>query len=76
MSEAKHEHTFGWDGQEPMPCACVVATTRNGLYRNVTLDQRGLVYAVNHWDHSPSSGPSSGKLVLVPMSKLLTALSK
>src|SRR6478735_7435931 len=22
MSEVKHEHTFGWDGQEPMPCAC------------------------------------------------------
>src|SRR5262249_34965591 len=54
----------------------VVATTRNGLYRNVALDQRGLVYAVNHWDHSPSRGPSSGKLVFVPTSKLLTALSK
>ena len=22
MSGAKHEHTFGWDGQELMPCAC------------------------------------------------------
>lgn len=22
MSGAKHEHTFGWDGQEPTPCAC------------------------------------------------------
>jgi hypothetical protein len=54
----------------------VVATTRNSLYRNLALDQRGLVYAVNHWDHSPLSGPSSGKLVFVPMAKLLTALSK
>lgn len=22
MSGAKHEHTFGWDGHEPVPCAC------------------------------------------------------
>jgi len=22
MSEAKHEHTFVWDGQELLPCAC------------------------------------------------------
>ena len=22
MSGAKHEHMFGWDGQEPTPCAC------------------------------------------------------
>jgi hypothetical protein len=22
MSEAKHEHTFVWDGQQLLPCAC------------------------------------------------------
>jgi hypothetical protein len=22
MSEAEHEHTFGWDGRELLPCAC------------------------------------------------------
>lgn len=54
----------------------VVATTRNTLYRNLALDQRGLVYAVNHWDHSPNFGPSSGKLVFVPTAKLLAALNK
>ena len=54
----------------------VVGTTRNILYRNLALDQRGLVYAVNHWDHSPFSGPSSGKLVFLPTAKLLAALNK
>jgi hypothetical protein len=54
----------------------VVATTRNILYRSLALDQRGLVYAVNHWDHSPFSGPSSGKLVFVPTAKLLAALNQ
>jgi hypothetical protein len=54
----------------------VVATTRNTLYRNLALDQHGLVYAVNHWDHSPFTGPSSGKLVFVPTAKLVAALNK
>jgi hypothetical protein len=54
----------------------VVATTRNILDRSLALGQRGLVYAVNHWDHSPFSGPSSGKLVFVPTAKLLAALNK
>jgi hypothetical protein len=54
----------------------VVATTRNTLYRNLALDQRGLVYTVNHWDRSPFSGPSSGKLVFMPTAKLLAALNK
>jgi hypothetical protein len=54
----------------------VVATTRNILYRDLALDQRGLVYLVNHGDPSPLGGPSSGKLVFVPTAKLLATLNK
>jgi hypothetical protein len=48
-----------------------VATTRNSLYRDLALERRGLVYAVNAYkDGRP------GKLVFVPTAKLLQALGR
>ena len=54
----------------------VLGTANKGLYRYLVLGREGLVYAVNYWDHSPTSGASSGKLVFVPMAKLVSMVSK
>jgi hypothetical protein len=53
----------------------VLGTANKGLYRYLVLGRQGLVYAVNYWDHSPTSGASSGKLVFVPTAKLLALVS-
>jgi hypothetical protein len=53
----------------------VLGTANKGLYRYLVIGRQGLVYVVNYWDHSPSSGSSSGKLVFVPMAKLASMVS-
>ena len=53
----------------------VLGTANKGLYRSLAIGPQGLVYVVNYWDHSPSSGASSGKLVFVPMARLVSMVS-
>lgn len=53
----------------------VLGTANKGLYRYLVMGRKGLVYVVNRWDHSPSSGASSGKLVFVPMARLVSMVS-
>ncbi len=48
----------------------VIATTTNGLYRDLAIGRLGLVYVVN-----PLKETRPGKLVFVPSPKLLAALS-
>lgn len=50
-----------------------VLLARHGgsLYRDLAIGRRGLVYVVNHLHYPSRSGKSSGKLVFVPMAKLL-----
>jgi hypothetical protein len=54
----------------------VLGTANKGLYRSLAIGPQGLVYVVNYWDHSPSSGASSGKLVFVPTAKLLADVAR
>lgn len=54
----------------------VLGTANKGLYRYLVLGRQGLVYVVNYWDHSPTSGASSGKLVFVPLAKLVSMVSR
>jgi hypothetical protein len=49
----------------------VIATTTNIHYRDLAIGRRGLVYAVNPYKNS-----GAGKLVFVPMTKLLALLSQ
>ena len=49
----------------------MIATTTNSRYRDLAIGRRGLVYAVN-----PFKNTRPGKLVFVPMAKLLAALSR
>jgi hypothetical protein len=53
----------------------VLGTANKSLYRHLVIGREGLVYVVNYWYHTPSSDASSGKLVFVPMARLVSMVS-
>ena len=52
----------------------VLATAQGSAHREAAIGPRGLVYGVTYYEHNRIGQPQPGKLVLVPLAKVLAAV--